>query len=143
MKPKLPGLSKQTGEMKFEVYPDDDYIVELESVEFIQKDNGRINVKIKTKIIGNVSRDSEALDKYGDKVLFAFISLADPDEDWYDLSINRLKNFLNAFGVEVDDDDDYNVEDAYGERAVATVRTRKYNDKLSNEVKVWKFLEDE
>lgn len=126
---KVPGLGKATGDVSFNAHLDDgDYLLEAVSAEEQKKpaqgqDPNEEDCPFQYVVRCNILAGPEQLAEGGGNpagrpwTLFLYV---DPDHEYTDLMVNRLKNALNAFGVQVRADS-IKVESFAGKRAVMRI----------------------
>lgn len=153
MSTKIPGLGKATGNVDFDAHLEDgDYLLEATGAEEQKKpkqgqdpndEDCPIQYVVKTNILAGPEQKDGSNPAGRPWTLFLYV---DPDHEYTDLMVNRLKNALNAFGVTVRADS-VKPEAFVGQRAVMQIANRiqkkgPYKGQERSEVSKFLAVED-
>ena len=150
VKAKRPGLYESKGSVSsdFPAYDKGDYFVEVDSFEPTTTASKLEMHKAKLVILDGPKqkdgRDIEGLP------IFANMVILDEDHEFYQMGIDRLKNFLNAAGVKVDKNGEFKHQSAVGKKFWVALSKKqakdeqgvKIDDKFRNDINSC-FIDDD
>ncbi len=132
---KITGLGKSKGDVGGAVIIDDgDYLVEVQTFEEGKSKKGDLQYTVKMNILDGPEQERD-IQGMPWTVWPTIVS----GHEYEELMVNRLKNMLNAFGVEVRQDA-FNPDDAVGKRAVMRIKNKTDKDSGERRSEVQKFL---
>lgn len=152
---KVPGLGKSKGDVGFDNHLDDgDYLVEASNCEFQWKPTGGRKAEeedcpyqyvVRTNILAGPEQEGEDGGDPAGRPWTIFLYV-DPDHEYTQLMVDRVKNCLNAFKVPVRADS-FKEENFAGQKAVMTIVNRmqkkgKYAGEMRSDVREFHAVED-
>ena len=134
----VPGLHDATGDTSF-YWPAGRYTLELNGYEEKETSNGEsYSFNFKCMIMDHeldqrLNAEDEEIDLTGKNMEVYVFLPKDQEKKGYQRRTNELKAVLNAFLIEVNEDNKFDGEDGIGNTASVNVRINKYKDKNGND----------